>query len=85
MRLSGAKVDHLTIDSRPTVPPERIATLEAESIEPLGDKEVVYTMMTNLLNPGEATDSPANTVIIKDVHLGSDDLTVFIGVTIRNT
>ncbi len=52
MRLSGAKVDHLTIDSRPTVPPERIATLEAESIEPLGDKEVVYTMMTNLLNPG---------------------------------
>lgn len=34
---------------------------------------------------GEATDSPANTVIIKDVHLGSDDLTVFIGVTIRNT
>ncbi len=51
MRASGGKVDLLTIDSKPTVPPEDAAVQEAESIEPSGDKDVVYTRMTNLLNP----------------------------------
>ena len=47
----GGRVDLYTIDSTPEVPPDQIAVKEAEGIEPLGEDEVVYTRMTNLLNP----------------------------------
>jgi hypothetical protein len=51
MKECGATVDQITLDSTPRVPPEDAATLEAESIEAFGEREVVYTRMTNLMNP----------------------------------
>lgn len=47
----GAKVDEILIDSSQTLPPEEVASLEAASIEPVGDRELIYTRMTNLMSP----------------------------------
>jgi hypothetical protein len=51
VRGRGARVDLLIIDSTPERPPEETGVMEAEGIEPLGDEEVIYTRMTNLMNP----------------------------------
>ena len=51
LRRCGATVDLVTLDSTPQLPPEDIAVLEAMSIAPVGDKETVYTRITNLINP----------------------------------
>ncbi|MDE1852435.1 MAG: hypothetical protein KGI38_01675 [Thaumarchaeota archaeon] len=51
MKARGASVDVLLLDSTPAVPPDLVAVEEANGIEPLGEMEVVYTRMTNLMNP----------------------------------
>src|SRR5579863_1819852 len=51
----GATVDMMTVDSTPSVSKEKLAVLEASSIEPSGEKEAVYTRMTNLVNPKAIT------------------------------
>lgn len=51
LRAEGATVDLMTVDSTPSVPKERLAVLEALSIEPSGEREEVYTRLTNLVNP----------------------------------
>ncbi len=56
MRDIGATVDELVLDSTPKVPPEEVAVLEAECIEPTGDDDVVYTRITNLMNPKTVTE-----------------------------
>ena len=55
MKGLGALVDVLTLDSTPGSPPELVAVDEARGIEPLGEKEVVYTRITNLMNPSTVT------------------------------
>ncbi|MGI0085460.1 MAG: hypothetical protein ACREBQ_10295, partial [Nitrososphaerales archaeon] len=56
MRNAGAEVDVVTLDSAPNYPPDQIARLEAECIEPTGDDDVVYTRITNLMNPKTVSD-----------------------------
>ena len=51
----GAAVDLLLLDSTPEMPADRIAVAEAMSIAPLGDKERIYTRITNLINPKVVT------------------------------